>query len=265
MQAREKRRFKRRAFGASYSVFLILFLVASYQFVDPMRYEINQFVGICEVKFKDTPARAREFYKVPLDVYVLNSPTYPVSWSDEEIHAMVEGASAIWKQYGIEFLVLRAINRSIAALADEDVLIGISGNQTRDVTMLGKKVLGDMIYDANSNVIKVFYVRSFYNRTVYLVDILGIKLIHLGENIAGGIGLNGQGISAAFVGYDKNMSWALAHELGHVLNNKDISEYSGRYNLMNHSGCIKERYHPTVLNEEQYENVLKKIGSIRHN
>ena len=178
---------------------------------------------------------------------------------------MVQGASNIWKQYGIELFVLGAVNRSITNLADNDVLIGISGDQIKDATMLGKKALGDGIYDANSNVIKVFYVRSFYNGTVYLIDILGIKLIPLGENIAGGIGLNGQGISSAFVGYDKNMSWALAHELGHVLNNRDISEFSGRYNLMNHSGCIKERYHPTILNEDQYENVLEKIGSIRHN
>jgi len=174
---RTKKRFNWRVFVTLCSVFLIVFLITSYQLIDPIRYEINQFVGICEVRFKDTPTRAKEFYKVPLDVYVLNSPTYPVNLSDEDIRAIIEGASNIWKQYGIEFFVFGAINRSITNLADNDVLIGISGDQTKDATMLGKKALGGKIYDANSDVIKVFYVRSFYNRTVYLIDVPRIKII----------------------------------------------------------------------------------------
>ena len=264
MDKRKRRKMTWKTMGIYYAITMIIVIPVSYQFHEPTRYGINQAFGICEIRYRDTPAIPREFYELPLDVYVVGTPAYSPDLSDDQIRAIINGTSDIWKPYGIELHIFDKINRPNMTLNDEDVLIGISGSQEKDAINLGKKVVGDKINDTNFNVVKVFFIKSFYNRTTYLIDTFGIKLIPL-EEYTTGKGLNGQGVSAAYVANDKNISWALAHELGHVLNNNDIPDYAGRLNLMTTGGCIKERYFPTIINEEQYMNLRRKITSLQHN
>jgi len=259
MDKHKRRKTTWKTIIISFIIATIIVVPVFYQFIEPTRYLINQAFGICEIRYKDTPANTTQLYRVPLDVYVASSPSYLVDWSDDEIHAFVQGASDIWKHYGIELSIQGRIVRN-SSLSDTDVLIGISGDQVKDAVSLGKKVAGDEIYDNTSNVIKVFFIRNF--RT-YPINIFGIRMFPDDDSLTGK-GLN-NGVSAAFVGYDKNMSWTLAHELGHVMNNNDISPYSGRLNLMVSGGCIKEQYYPTIINPEQYSNILKKIPSIKQN
>lgn len=259
MVKQKRKKMTWKTITISYVIAISIVVPIFYQFHEPTRYSINQVFGKCEIRYNDIPVTPKDIYKVPLDIHVLSSPSYSVDWSDEEIRAFVQGASDIWGHYGIELYILGELKRN-SSFSDTDVLIGISGDQVKDAILLGEKAVGDKIYGNNFNVTKVFFIRSF--RT-YSIDIFGIRIFPSDDSVTGK-GLNTNGVSAAFVGYDKNMSWALAHELGHVLNNIDIPGYAGRVNLMTGGGCIKENYYPTTLNEEQYTNVLKKIPTIRH-
>ena len=60
----------------------------------------------------------------------------------------------------------------------------------------------------------------------------------------------------------KNVTWNLAHEFGHILGNLDYSYYSGEFNLMTNSGCIKEKFYPTLLDQSQVNIALSTAKSL---
>ncbi len=232
-----------------------ILLSVFYVFLPEFRYGINELSNLdgkyCKIMSFDYPAKPEEVYRVPLDVYVVNSPSNTVDLSDKEIRDIISGASKIWEKYGIRLSLYGMVWHPEVKWSDDDVLIGKSGDYLQDAIALGNKVIGNKIYNENFNVIKVFFIPSIYN------------LASAGTPPTG-LGVNKHGISAIYIGDDRNMSWTLAHELGHVLNLAGFNEEEGRFNLMTDGGCIKENHYPTIINPEQYASVIEKLKTLRH-
>lgn len=198
-----------------------------------------------EVKTWYKQAHTTQKYRIPIDVYLASSPSYQVGLTDMEVYAVINGTNAIWNNYGIEFYILDEKIKRIH-VSDDYVLVGRSGNTTRDGSLLGEKVANERFYD---DIVDVVFIKTFAVKS-------GVT--------AGGIGLNYGDVKAAFISQRDYIAWNLAHELGHVLNNRDERAEDGIFTLMTHMGCIPKHYQPMILNQTQYDNVLKKIASIRH-
>lgn len=196
----------------------------------------------------DTPAQAEGSYRVPLDVYVLDSVSRSVDLTDDQIHRIVDGASDIWENYGIELYIYDGVKRPNITLSDMDVSLGISGNLEQDAIILANKVLGDTISFENFTVVKVFFIQGFYRAPNDPRQITGYSLYENG---------------ASFIGSDSNKHWTLAHELGHVFNAKRVDE-KGRLNLMTEDADTKVKCYPTILNDEQYRSVINRLMVFRH-
>lgn len=232
-------------------VVMVGLVIISYSLLNPYaRYDFNSQLGYCEIKYRDTPATPSGYVYVPLDVYVIDSPSYKVDLSDDQIRTIVDGASTIWEQYWIKLYIDGDIKRPNITLTDDDILLGKSVDVKIDGQKLTEKIFGDRVNRSDFNEVVVIFVKTFYRAENNSKPSTGIVPYDWAPFVA-------------IIGDDSNKTWTLAHELGHVFNNGEIYHLSGIFNLMT-SGCIKESYYPTVINQTQYANIFLKMHQIRH-
>lgn len=221
-------------------VIVLLFLL--YITTDYIIYHSNliKSAKYCPIKELYEPANKTQEIIVETDVYLISSKKYPVEYTDIEILSIFNETNRIWGVYGIMFNV-SSINKH--NVSDRLAFLGKSGNVDNDAELMGMITARNKFFDQT---IDVFFINKFS------ISIEGKRIDKEGVN------------TAVVSSQSKNIPWVIAHELGHVLNNFDESEASGKFTLMIERGCVKEHYYPTILNQTQLDLVFRKLPQIAH-
>lgn len=157
--------------------------------------------------------------------------------TEQEITEKFQDVNTIWNRYSVMFLL-------------KDV----------DSSMAGSKNIFEKLVSIESKI-------EWFRNNFRLDDEYSINIIITDEKI-GSKGLHRNEESYQLIIIERNfsnLSWIIAHELGHVLGLWDKAFFSGELNLMTHGvdyepimncSCIQDMY-PTNLNRQQVETVLR--------
>jgi hypothetical protein len=215
----------------------------------------------CNATFNETAGNSNESYNLSVAVYVAGSKNYQVSYSNEQIKNIINGANEIWRNYKIRFLIEGDINRSFENILDDDVVEVGENHHNYDIDgeYLGKIVIPEQSYKK----INIIFINRFKCKP------LSQSFFQIEEQCVDGKKIDNSTIFPKLVIVSKklgstkdvsNASWNLAHEMGHVLIDSGLNETDTRYNLMTHNQCIKEKYHPNLLNQTQVDMVIREVN-----
>jgi hypothetical protein len=181
---------------------------------------LNKAMSKCYVVSNDSfnPEVSR-LIDARVNIFVLNS-----NWSEKEIEQRFSEVNDIWNKFGINFII-DSVN-----LSKSKEKVTIFGNNEKMIRPQLEKYY-DLSYSENHN---------------NLIAVISDYKEHEGLHFSHFIIVSNKA---------KNATWAIAHELGHIMGLYDKAFYSGEINLMTHIDCIKNIYYPTNLNKYQVERV----------
>ncbi|MEM5799310.1 MAG: hypothetical protein QXZ43_01430 [Candidatus Aenigmatarchaeota archaeon] len=214
---------------------------------DYFNYHIKQLKGECYIKNYPKKGISNISAKLPIDVYLINPEKLNLNYYD--LSKTILGVNDIWKDYGVQFEIRNIteyyFEKDYIILQCNDELVELAINATRD-----------RLYD---KVIDVFIIPEIKTRILFYDDSgqegfgwtsFDCKNIH---------NINFVVIKTRNV---KNITWNLAHEFSHILGNEDYEYFSGQYNFMTNSGCIKDKFYSTVLNQKQVDIINSRVKNI---
>ena len=211
-------------------------------------------LGQCYIKNYPIKGIPNETINLKLDIYVAENDQNKINISDEEIRLVAENVNKIWNAYGINF----NINRLERFIVNNNLVHG------ENIKELANDVGKGHLYKDEDKNIDVILIPEFKTR-LWILDLgnlFGLEGFYLDSFPS-----DNRTISLIVIGTNdvKNETWVIAHELGHLLGSYDYPYYSGQFNLMTHSGCIKERYHPTILNQNQVDSAIRNAKTFTEN
>jgi len=205
-------------------------------FSDSINYRINERFGQCYIKNYHVKGAANETINLELDIYVAESSQNRINFSDDEIRVIINTVNKTWNEYGISF----EINNISRFILDDSFFY----DSPENLKKLSMAVVKENLF--NDKNVGMILVPNLKSRLFFIFDI---------DSEFEGIQLN---TSLFLVGTNgKNISWAITHELGHILGSYDYPYYSGQFNLMTYTGCIKDRFYPTILKQEQVDSAIR--------
>lgn len=207
------------------------------------RYNFDELFGKCYVEYEGQKGISNGTYILLLDFYLGNVENF----SERNITQLVENVNKIWNNYGIYFKI-NSISR-----------VNISVIYTDKLKNVTKSALKDKLYD---KIIDVVIIEKFLEKGKFLLWDYEYESSREGVGFKG---MNKKEVNLVLLTVKgKNISWNLAHEIGHLLGLVDKAYYSGILNLMTHSGCIKEKFYPTILNQKQVNIALMYARNLKN-
>lgn len=219
-------------------------------FKDFVNYNIKQIWGDCYIKNYSEKGLANNLINLPVDVYLVlyNNSDLNLTNENDTVFSIFSDVNRIWNEYGINFDI-RTINK-YHNLSKNYIL-----DAPLEVKNVTEEIANERLYD---NVIEAVFIPKL--KTKFLFWYI--------DSSNEGIGWRGfpnenRSIYLVIVTTNaKNITWNLAHEFGHILGSLDYSYYSGQFNLMTHSGCIKDNFYPTILDQLQVNNATSTAKSL---
>jgi hypothetical protein len=212
-----------------------------------MNYNFHTIVGKCYLNKIDEKGISNETHKLLVDVYLLDN-SKDKTWIEKTLNE----TNSIWNEYGISIYM-----NNITILDTTQELI-ISNPENVDFL---NKYLGEKMYD---NTIDLVIAKGLSVKRKFLIWDFKTKETE-GQGLKSIPETNITGLNLIWISSEtKNVSWDLAHELGHILGNLDKAAYTGEFNLMTHGGCVRDDYYPTILNQKQVDNVISTAKSLKH-
>lgn len=207
-------------------------------------YWFQQLQGKCPINKIDSKGITNESYTIFVDVYLLDSDRNE-SWVNE----ILNGTNKIWNEYGI-YIYLRNVT---SLKLSENLVVSCPEIENFLSTNLTNRLYDNIpdIFIARKLLIKRrlifwdFHTEAMEGQGLKSVcNIKNVNVIWISSNV-------------------KNVSWNLAHEMGHILGLIDKTYFFGEFNMMTNSGCIKANYFPTILNQEQVNIVISTAKSLK--
>jgi len=204
-------------------------------------YFIVSLKGECPVRYMDSPGVSNIPVKIDTNIYIVNTRSHDTRLTANNISLLLNDVNRIWGQYNFSFNVR---NITIHNLDDK---VGYVTSDDSDLFKLTKQVIGNDVHNRNTTELDIILIQQFKGIQLFFVEFLGSATEGRGLR-----GLNDKPVNLIVVTINsKNISWNLAHEIGHILGSLDKSEFVGEYNLMTHQGCVKNLYYPTLLNQTE--------------
>ena len=244
-------------FGISLFLFLLLFLSDIRNclgentllscFSHYMNYNFHAIVGKCYLNKIDEKGVSNETHKLLVDVYLLDK-SKDKNW----VEKLFNETNSIWNEYGISIYInnINILNNT------QELIISKPENVDFLNKYLGKKMCDNTIDLVIAKGLSTKFKILIWDFTSKQTEGQGLRNIP-GTNITD---LNLIWISSE----TKNVSWGLAHELGHVIGNLDKAAYTGEFNLMTHGGCVRDDFYPTILNQKQVDIAISTAKSLKH-
>jgi len=212
-------------------------------FADSVKYFSMERSGQCYIKDYHIKGVTNQSVNLNLDIYITESNQTKINFTDDEIRRIINNVNKTWNEYGISFEI-HNINHFIL----DDIFFYDS---PEDLKILSKTVANDNLF--NDKNIDIIVLPKFKSKFLFIFDMDSIlEGIHLGALPSDNRSTN----LILFATNGRNVSWALTHELGHLLGSYDYTYYSGQFNLMTETGCIKDIYHTTILNQRQVDSAI---------
>ncbi|HLC51573.1 MAG TPA: hypothetical protein VJH90_04365 [archaeon] len=210
---------------SEYSIGQCVYKFLSYQYYDTL--------GECYIdKIEQGSVISPRTINIYADFYLVNT-----NLTNEAIYYMLEGTNDIWNIYNISF-----ISRNIVTISNKSLALPDLSNCSE---LLSYASLSDEEgYDNVIDVVISDFPSKFFG---------GIHYPKCNER---------RTYLTAVSIEEKNISWTIGHEFGHILNLLDKAHYSGELNFMTHGGCIKDNYYPSVLNQAQVNNATSEAMKI---
>lgn len=209
---------------------VVVILILAFSYLTFYLIQLTGFLNLCYVNEEHRTLAGFENHSIPLNFYLVNVRG-EIPMDKKHVQEILEGTNDIWKKYGITFY---------------------SNNTTEVFVEL------ELVKKENRERLLNFVLNKENFNESYPVPhiiIANYKMINEQEGWSPNH-YNGSLVNIAFVNNWGNVSWTIAHELGHIMNNNDIEPIYGDYNLMTNGGCVREFFHPTYLNEKQIENAF---------
>lgn len=208
-------------------------------FSNYVKYQVYSLKGDCYITKFDEKGVSNETHNLLVDIYVLDS-----NFTDGKIIKVVDEVSSIYEDYGVRFYV-----NNITRIENYD-FTSVSLAKLNEIESFAKNVVKDKLYLSEDNLLDIIFIEKFG------FVVADIELEGKSWNAFGNGSVNLVLVSTK----SKNISWLLAHELGHLFRNSDKAFFSGEYNLMTHGSCIKS----TVLNQKQVDSVISNVKQLGH-
>lgn len=214
-------------------------------------YIIYYLSGKCYVKPSEPKSTPNQTIVLPISIYM----TYPIDFTDEQLNDTIRGLNSIWSEYGIQF----SINEIHKVKIGEKDLIDIQS--FLELKRFSEKIIGESLYQKGK--INVIFSDKFRQKENWLIwtrytmtNIEGRGLKTFNDNSS---------INLVLIYTDiKNRTWDISHEFGHIFGLLDKPFFIGEYNLMTHTGCIKDDFYPILLNQEQIDVVIQTAEDLKH-
>ncbi len=217
---------------------------------DYFTYYFKQIKGDCYIKNYSVRGVSNISANLSIDVYLVYDGSKEFNFTKNDILGVVSKTNEMWNDYGVRFNIRNI--KEYKTLQKNNVFIDYS-----EMKRLSEKVAGDNIHD---NIIDIFFVPEIKKKYLLIADLSkteGFDWRSFGK---------GENIYLAVISVKAgNISWVLAHELGHVLGNEDYAYFSGQYNFMTHSGCIRNMFYPTVFDQEQVDRIEQQVEGLLKN
>jgi uncharacterized phage-associated protein len=200
--------------------------------------------GKCYVKPSGPKGTTNQTLVLPVSIYM----TYPIDFTEEELNDTIRGLNSVWSEYGIQF----SIHEIHKVQTEEKDFIDIQSFS--ELKKASERIIGEGLYQKGR--INIIISDKFRQKENWIIwskytttNIEGRGLRTFNDNSS---------INLVLLYTDvKNMTWDMSHEFGHVLGLLDKPFFTGEYNLMAHVGCIKDKFYPTLLNQEQVDVVIQ--------
>ena len=218
--------------------------------VDFWTYKLDYLQGNCYIKSYDIPTLANNTTDVTISIYVVDSIRSKDDMNSTFIEGMLKDVNSVWRNYGVNIR-----NYTEKYFTVDNNLIEVHQYNNYEFKRLADNVVTTNLY--NRSHINVIFIPKFADKFFFILDYFG------GGRSITTLEEGGSRVNLILIATDgnKNITWDLIHELSHTLGNEDIPYYSGRYNLMNHGGCIKEKYYPTILNKDQVARIMGELNN----
>ncbi len=220
--------------------------------IDHIKYQFSSLSGKCYIKDYNSKGIANDTVHLSTDIYLVSNKNYPLNFTHNDLAKTSIEVNDIWNEYGI-FIDIENITEF--SLGENEIPIKLTAENVRNIST---KIVKDKLYDGS---IDIILAPKFKQKFFFLYIDSSLE----------GIGWRGfpnenRSILLIMMTPDvKNVSWNLAHEFGHILGNLDYSFYSGQFNLMTHSGCVKDEFYPTILDQQQVNIVISTANGIIKN
>lgn len=236
-------------------IFLLFVVLLSFWLI---YWSTGKILWFCKSEKEPEGILSEAYPPLKIDLYIAESQKYKVKYNDSDIKEILDGVNEIWKNYNITFEI-----RNITRVANlEDNVVYTDSNSINEIYNLTKTVIkNDSLI--NDTIIDVIFVKEFDQNWFdkYFRGINNEAITYRGLNNVK-IGNGTRNISVYLVVISEqgmNVSWDLAHEMGHVLGLVHFHP-DNKYNLMT-NGCNKQKY-PTTLNQNQINTVKETAEGI---
>jgi hypothetical protein len=211
---------------------------------DYLKYWQTKISGSCYIKEYHQKGVPNESLNILLDVYVIESQKKKVNLTNEEISSIISLSSKVWEDYGIKFEINKIERFEVE---DEHIISVKKDEKLRELSLFVAK---DRLYCNEDKIIDVFIFPDLRDRILFLefnsIEGKGLRSFS-----------NKDCINLIIIDSRSNrLDWVIAHEMGHILGLLDYDYFSGQFNLMTNSGCIRDEFYPTVLNQKQVDTSL---------
>ncbi len=210
---------------------------------DSVNYHISNLSGECYIKDYHIKGVPNETITLTMDIYVAENEKDKINLSNEEIRLIITDVNKTWNEYGI-IINVNGIQRFVV----NDSLI-----YAQDHKKLAIDIVGDNLFKDNDKSIDLILIPKFKMDFLFWrfdtgVEGLGFDALPQDNRTVS--------LIIAATKDVKNETWVISHELGHILGSYDYTYYSGQFNLMTESDCIKDIYHTTILNQRQVDSAM---------
>jgi len=238
-------------------ILLVMFLAIILLSFNELRYNFLYYVfGQCYIENYHIKGSSNKTVSLKLDIYITESAEDKTNITDYEIYKIMSDVNKTWSEYGVN---LEINNLSRFNLTDDSFILTdnyfiLESSIEDNFKNLALSVANGHLYKDEDKIIDVVLIPKFKSRFLsFIIDsnLQGIGIDSFPDNRSRRIGLIVVASSLP------NETWVITHEFGHILGSYDYQPYEGQFNLMTETGCIKDIYYPTILNQNQVDSAIR--------